>query len=181
MSNKKTKGVMLLLVIAVILMTVGFAAYAQRLTINGNVTVKGKPWDVRYDKTKGVTEAGNGTAISKTLTDTDFTFAVTLEKPGDYYEATFDAKNFGSMTAYLKALTMSSITEHSKYLEYKVTYNGTDYLASNGSITGVSLAANASHTVKVKVTYLEPASSNDLPSGDVTVTVTGSLDYSSKQ
>lgn len=178
MSNKKTKGVMLLLVIAVILMTVGFAAYAQRLTINGNVTVKGSSWDVRYDKTTGVTET-HGTATSKTLTDTDFTFAVTLNQPGDYYEATFNVKNFGTLTAYLKSLTMTTNGD-SNYFEYKVTYNGTEYLASNGSISDVSIAAGASHTVKVRVTYLTPASAEDLPSSDVNVTVSGSLDYSSE-
>ena len=179
MSNKKTKGVMLLLVVAVILMTVGFAAYAQRLTINGNVTVKGSPWDVRYDVTKGVTE-NHGTATSKSLTDTDFTFAVTLEKPGDYYEATFDVKNFGSMTAYLKAITMSSISAHSAYLSYTITYDGVEYTSSQSGLTGKSIAADGSKTVKVKVTYLAPASSSSLPTSDVNVTVTGSFDYSSE-
>lgn len=180
MSNKKTKGVMLLLVIAVILMTVGFAAYAQRLTINGNVTVKGKPWDVRYDTTTAVVERGNGTSTSNTLTNTDFTFAVTLNKPGDYYEADFNVKNFGSMTAYLKAITLGSISAHSNYLQYSVKYGETTYTTSNGSISGLSLAAGDSETVTVRVEYLAPASADNLPSGDVSVTITGSLDYSSE-
>ena len=179
MSNKKSKGVMLLLVIAVILMTVGFAAYAQRLTINGNVTVKGKPWDVRYDTTKGVTET-HGSASSKTLSDTDFTFAVTLAQPGDYYEATFDVKNFGSMTAYLKTVTMTTTNGNANYFQYQITYDGTTYSSTTNNISGSSIAGGASETVTLKVTYLTPASAEDLPSGDVNVIVSGSLDYSSQ-
>lgn len=183
MSNKKTKGVMLLLVIAVILMTVGFAAYAQRLNINGNVTVKGKPWNVHFESgTVTPTTGGKAvTAKSATVSETDFAFTVTLEKPGDFYEATVNVINEGSMNAYLKKITMSDISTHSKYLLYTVTYNnGTTYSATS-NVSGVTLAADATHPVKVRVEYLEPASSTDLPSGDVTVTVTGNLDYSSEQ
>lgn len=181
MSNKKTKGVMLLLVIAVILMTVGFAAYAQRLTINGNVTVKGKPWNVHYVSGSVTPSENSVTATSATVSETDFAFTVTLKKPGDFYEATVNVKNEGSMDAYLKKITMNDISTHSKYLSYTVTYNNGTTYNTTSNVSGVTLAANATHPVKVRVEYLEPASSTDLPSGDVNVTVTGSLDYSSEQ
>ena len=180
MSNKKTKGIMLLLVIAVILMTVGFAAFAQRLNITGNVTVKGKPWNVHYVSGTVTPTTGSVTATSATVSNTDFEFTVTLEKPGDFYEATITVVNEGSITAYLRSLTMSSVSAHSNYLSYTVTYNGTTYNATNANITGVSLAPSGTHPVKVRVEYLEPQDQANLPTSDVSVTVTGNLDYSSE-
>lgn len=85
------------------------------------------------------------------------------------------------MDAYLKKITMNDISTHSKYLSYTVTYNNGTTYNTTSNVSGVTLAANATHPVKVRVEYLEPASSTDLPSGDVNVTVTGSLDYSSEQ
>ena len=182
MSNKKTKGVMLLLVIAVILMTVGFAAYAQRLNITGNVTVKGKPWNVHYVNNSITPTSGSVTATNPSVNNTDFEFTVTLEKPGDFYEATINVINEGSMDAYLKKITMSDISTHSNYLSYTVTYNnGTAYTATSNVSPVVKLDAGATHPVKVRVEYLKPATSDDLPDNNVTVTVTGNLDYSSEQ
>ena len=182
-TNKKTKGVILLLILAVVLMTVGFALYSQNLTINGSVTVKGTPWDVRYitdtTDTDYVMTSTGVTATSATLGNTNFAFTVTLEKPGDYYEATFKAKNFGTMDAILKTLTMSSLTAaQQEYLSYTVTYNGTEYDATASNLS-TTLSAGAAHTVVVRVEYLQPASASDLPATDTTVTVTGNLYYES--
>ena len=182
MANKKKKeiGVLLLLIVAVILMTVGFALYTATLNINGTVTVKGSPWNVHWEENNIVPTTGSVTATNPSITKTDFSFTVTLEKPGDFYEATIQAYNEGTMDALLKTLTMSTLTtEQAKYLSYTVTYNGTAYNATS-NITGVTLAAGAKHPVKVRVEYLEPTSSNDLPTTDQTVTVTGSLDYASE-
>ena len=183
MANRKKKeiGIIVLLLVAVAVMTIGFAAYSATLNIKGNLTVKGSPWKVHYDTSSLVQTADSVTpSPAPTLTDTDFSFTVTLAKPGDFYEATFKAWNEGTMTAYLKSLEMSSLTtEQAKYLSYTVTYGGTTYNASASTITGVSLAAGAKADVKVRVEYLEPANSSDLPSTDQTITVTGKLNYAS--
>ena len=48
-SNKKEKGILVLLLLVVLLMTVGFAVYNQTLKINGSVTVKANKWLICYD------------------------------------------------------------------------------------------------------------------------------------
>ena len=199
MKNKKKMeiGILLVLIIAVLGMTVGFAYYAQNLTINGTVTVKGSPWKVHYVADDITETSGSETATSATIgnSDTNFAFTVTLEKPGDFYEATINVINEGSMDALLKKVTMGlsavdsssnpvSSSDLAKYLTYTITYNnGTPYTATTDNITGITLAANANHNathpVKIRVAYTQPASSADLPSTDVTVTVTGQLDYQS--
>lgn len=176
-NKKKERSIIILLIVAVLLMTVGFALYTQTLNINGSVTVKGKPWDVRYVSGTVTPTTGSVTATDATVTDTNFSFTVTLEKPGDFYEATITAKNFGTVPAKLTGITMSTLTaEQQKYLSYTVTYNGTAYTASDTNLN-VALAANATHLVKVRVEYKQPADANDLPSTNQTINVTGSLAY----
>ena len=48
-SQRKEKRIILFLLIAVILMTVGFATYAGFLNIDGTVTVKSNKWSVGFN------------------------------------------------------------------------------------------------------------------------------------
>ncbi len=199
MENKKKKerGVLLLLIVAVLLMTIGFAYYTQNLTINGTVTVKGSPWKVHYVANSITESTGSTSATSAQINtnDTNFAFTVTLEKPGDFYEATINVINEGSMDALLKKVTMGlsavdsdsatvNTTDLANYFNYTITYNnGTPYTQTTDNISGITLAANAAHNathpVKIRVEYIQPANAAQLPSKDVTVTVTGQLDYQS--
>lgn len=162
-------------------MTVGFAAYSQTLNITGNVTVSKSSWDVHYVTGTGeYTESDNSVAASAhTVGDTDFSFTATLAKPGDFYEATITAKNFGTIGAKLKKVTMSTLTtEQAKYLSYTVKVNGTTYTETTDNLS-VALDANATHSVVVRVEYSQPQNASDLPQEDQTITVTGNLDYES--
>ena len=180
--KKKEIGIVLLLLVAVVIMTVGFANYTQQLNITGNVTVKGSPWDVRYKTGTGeYTETTNSVAATAhTVGNTDFSFTVTLSKPGDFYETTIVAKNFGTVPAQLKKITMSSLdTDQAKYLTYTIQYNnGTTYSTTTDNLA-VELAAGAEHPVKIRVEYKSTAAQGDLPTTDQTITVTGQLDYES--
>ena len=189
MENKKSKKglVILLLLAAVVLMTIGFAAYNQTLTIDGNLTVKANKWLVLYDSGDGITvttgsvSAASGEINSSTTEPTNFDFEVILEKPGDFYEATLQAHNYGSFDADLKSITMTSLdSTQQQYLDYTITYNGTPYSASTSGITGVTLLKNAKHPVVVRVEYLQPTNQSDLPTSNQTIHVTGSLYYEQK-
>ena len=177
--EKSTQTIIIaVLAVAILVMSVGFATYTQTLNINGTATVKKSEWKVQYDTEKGITPlTGSVTANPSTLTATDWTFTVTLNEPGDFYEATADAKNYGTIDAVLKKLTMTALTaEQAKYLKYSVYYDGTEYTATNNNLN-LPLAAEASKPVKVRVEYLQPESSSDLPSQDQTITLTASLYY----
>lgn len=177
-NKKKERSIVILLIVAVLLMTVGFALYSTTLNINGNVTVKGSPWDVRYIKNQiDVTEGSVTKDVTASVDDTNFAFTVTLEKPGDFYEAKITAKNFGTVPAKLTGITMTGITDDNKdYLSYKVTYNGKEYTASASGLD-VAMASLAEHPVIVRVEYKKVADTNLLPKQDVQVTVTGKLNY----
>ena len=181
MENKKKRevSVIFLLMIAMIIMTVGFAAYAANLKINGTVTVKKQNWSVHYD-TDSLNEGDSTsgiTATTHTLGTTDYTFAVTLNKPGDTYVAKFDVVNDGTFDANLKKVTMTMDSAHSKYLQYTVSVNGTVYNATTDNLSVALAATTGKHPVIVTVKYLQPENATDLPSEDQTVTVSGQLDY----
>ena len=102
-------------------------------------------------------------------------------KPGDFYETTISAKNYGTFNATMKAITMSTLTAaQQKYLTYTVTYDGTTYSASQSGLSS-ALATNAAKDVKIRLEYLQPTDSADLPQTDVDVTISGRLDYEQAQ
>ena len=176
-NNRKEKGVIVLLIIIAVLMTVGFANFVEDLNINGNVTVKSSKWSVHYDTASYKESTGSVTASDKKLTSTGYEFTTTLNKPGEFYEATVNVVNDGTFGAKLTGLTMSTLSaEQQKYLTYTVTYDGTEYTASATGLN-VALDTNGSATVKVKVAYIQPDNSADLPASEETITITGTLNY----
>ena len=172
--------VIAVLAIAVLTMSVGFAAFTQALNINGNVKVASSLWNIQFDTTSYVESSGSVTVSTdnRTLSGTSMTYNVTLTKPGDFYEFTVNVKNTGTFDANLTAVTMSALTtEQAKYLTYEIDYNGTKYTSTT---TGLSIAlakTSGVAPVKVKVAYIQPDNPNDLPSSEVTVPLTASLTY----
>lgn len=185
--QKNTQIVIIaVLAVAVLVMSVGFAAsaYTKNLSVNGsNVNVQASKWDVHFDSTSYTESAGSVVANSKTLTGTNMTYDVTLTKPGDFYEFTVAVENLGTFDANLTALTMSGLTtEQSKYLVYTIDYNGTQYTSSQSSISGVTLSkTDGTAPVKVRVEYVQPADSTQLPTTDQTISLTAALTYTQVQ
>lgn len=176
--NSVQNIVIVVLAITVLVMTVGYAAFAQTLTISSSTaTFKKAKWDVHFDTTT-YSQTSTIQATSHTESDTSVSFTVTLNKPGDVYTFTINAKNFGTIDAVMKKITMTELsTAESKYISYKINYNGTDYTATTDNLTH-ALAANASHTVTVTVKYELPDDPADLPTEqDHTVTLTAAFDY----
>lgn len=172
--------VIAILAVAILTMSVGFAAYTATLNISGTANLEKAKWSIVWD-TNSYSPTTGGKAVTvaddkRTFTTTDFTFEVDL-KPGEFYEFTINAKNEGTFNANLKSITLSDVSAYSDYLEYTVTYNGTPYTAS---ATGLStaLAAGASAPVKVRVEYVLPEDSTKLPSeNDVKVNLSASFGY----
>ena len=171
--------------IAIVAMSIGFAAYATTLTIGGggnntsgtNVTLK-KAWDVHYDTTTGASETVGqdlGEVTNTTVTNVNFT--ATLEKPGDTYTFTLPVKNDGTVTAYLDSITMTSLTPAQQaYLEFTVNYDNVTATNQNQTgITGKSLAPNASKTMTVTVKYKDNIAQSDLPESATTINLWAEL------
>ena len=110
--ESKHKNILIGTLLAVVfVMAVGYAAFAQQLTINGSAEIT-STWDVRYDSTKteatpGVVEVVTGfsgaTAPKGTVSydndDHNANINATLYQPGDTVTFTLTIKNNGTIPA----------------------------------------------------------------------------------
>lgn len=183
MEKKKGMQIMVIAVLAfaILFMSVGFAAYGQNLAINGTATVKANKWSVHFDTESYAQTTGSVTPTTKTIDNLSVNYNITLEKPGNYYEFTIDVVNDGTFDAVLNSITMSTLSEaQKKYLKYEVTYDNSKYTETDTTLNA-DLVVNATKTVKVRVEYVQPAESTDLPSTDaVNLSLTAALAYNQK-
>ena len=186
--------------IAIVAMSIGFAAYATTLTIGGTEggaaatqgTFKKAKWSVHYAANSDATTA-NSTVTPTTLDiDTDNTnvyFTATFNKPGDVLEFTVDIVNDGTYNALLNSVTMSTLTAaQDAYIDYVITYDGNTFTADQTAaktITSASTlnapvapATETTKTATVRVTYVQPQNESDLPTtGDVTVNFSAAFNF----
>lgn len=174
------------LLIAVVGLTVGYAAYSSTLTINGTANVDPASWKVNFDyknETTSLTGTTTGHATettAPTLADTTISgFDVTLKAPGDSVTYNFLIKNSGTLNAELANFTMGTLTcapnEGGKILpedatklcgqlKYTLTY------ADGSTITtGTTLDAGNSKELVLKLEW--PSTSTLSVSDDVKVTI----------
>lgn len=165
------------LALAVLSMGIGFATYTQQLSIGGTVAVEKNKWSIHFDEKSYKTVDGSQTVTANTITGTNVQFSSTLKKPGDFCAFTIKAVNDGTFNAVLNQLNMSTLTaEQSKYLTYTVNYAGTRYTSSDATLnTALNVGNNAD--VVVRVEYVAPANSADLPSENVNVNLSLQLVY----
>ena len=104
------------LLIAVVGLTIGYAAYASTLTINGSANVDPASWDVHFAYKTGdsLTAAKTGLAVENTTPTLAATtisgFDVTLKAPGDSITYDFSVKNGGTLDAKLDTFTLGTLT-----------------------------------------------------------------------
>lgn len=106
---KNGKNIMIAaLLIAVVALAIGYAAFATTLTINGHAVIDSN-WDVEIIS---ITPSYSGTAVETTnspttpkFTATTATFDTTLKAPGDYATYTVKVKNKGTITAKLNSVS----------------------------------------------------------------------------
>ena len=177
--------VIAILSVAILTMSIGFATMTRNLTIEGNAHVEGSTWNISFDTNESntVVTTGSVSTTKPNVAGTSVTFDVTFNAFGQFYEFTVPVKNYGTYDAELDAIVMSSLTSaQDDYLNYKVFYTDstpttTEYTASTSTGLGKAIASNATHTVKVRVEYVEPTNTANLPGETVTVPLTATFQY----
>lgn len=159
--------IIVLLVVAIVAMSVGFASFSQNLEINGTAEINPTKWSVHFDDAT-FNESGTVTSNNKDVGELAISYDITLNNPGDTYSFTINVVNDGDFDAELTSITMPDISTHAKYLAHKVTVGGTEFTASNAAIdTPIALEAGSNVQVKVDVQYLMPENESELPSTPV--------------
>lgn len=183
---QKQKNVQLavigVLAFAVLFMSIGFAAYSQRLNINGSATVGTNRWSVHFNPESYELGEGSVTENSKTITDTDISYDITLKDPGDYYLFQIDVVNDGQYNAVLDSLEMSELSaQESNYVSYTVTYDDMTFDHSASSITSALLPTTGVNrkVVMVRVAYEMPSDHKVLPlEKELNLNLSASLNFS---
>ena len=184
----KHKNILIGALLAVVfVMAVGYAAFAQTLTINGSATID-STWDVHFDgsKTEGAgivdAEAGlegatapDGGRISYTDTNHKANLSATLHQPGDKVTYTLTILNTGSIDAALHepVLTVEGATAGTGLTQSK----GNIQFTVQGLAEGTSLPnTSGSTTVKVIAEYIDSAGGNTTSGTRQSATATITID-----
>lgn len=173
------------LLIAVVGLTVGYAAYSSTLSINGTATVDPASWKVNFgyktgDSLTGTTTGHATETTAPKLADTTISeFDVTLKAPGDSVTYNFLIKNSGTLNAKLANFTMGTLTcapnasssispEDATKLCGELTYTLT-YADGSTITTDTTLDAGDSKELVLKLEW--PSASTLSVSDDVKVTI----------
>ena len=165
------------LIVAVLGLTIAFAALSQTLTINGRASMGSSQWDVHFENLSNANITGDATEVSKPqITDGGITvnnMNVSLVKPKDKVEYTVEIVNDGSITAKVEKIQMTELTEEqSKYLEFYANY-------SDGRSVSESdiLEPNQREVVKIVIGFKENLTAEDLPKETTTIDLSLTIDY----
>ena len=182
MESKHKNALIGALLAVVFVMAVGYAAFAQQLTINGSASITSN-WHVGFDtsKTEGVpgvvtpTTGANGTtAPSGTVSysgDQQAIISATLNQPGDKVVFTLTIENYGDINAKLNDpvvnLTSTGPDE-----------NGDPLITKEGNIiftvtkpNPATIGSGATATMTVTAEFDSSAESvGDVTSSSITVT-----------
>jgi len=160
---KKKKNMIIGGLLALIfLMSVGYAAFASNLTING--TANTSSWIIKITNIREKTHTGGADTVSTSYTDLSASFSSTLTKPGDSVTYEVTVENQGNIDASLKEVTKTFT--NNTYID--VTYSG----LVKGQMLYKQGQAGSSAVMEVTVTF------KDIEIESLTETITSNITIS---
>ncbi len=99
------------LLIAILLMVVGYSAFATQLNINGTAEITGK-WDVKITNIETQEKSEGCDDGDPQFTNTTATFNAKLKKPGDVITYVITVQNAGTIDATLNNVTFTPDEEN---------------------------------------------------------------------
>lgn len=170
------------LLITIALMTVGYAALATQLTINGTASTGNAKWDISFlSITKNTTLSSTDAVENSTPTasGTAATFDVTLPKPGSKMVYDLVVQNIGTIDATFNEIT--GVDEINAQEPTQLTYKVERLDSEDGiAVTGTADLLNTTGKNYFRVTIEWPAGSTQTPTTTTSKTGTIYLDYVQK-
>ena len=172
--NKELKiALVAVLGVAVLCLTVAYAALSASLTVTGSGTVKAGSWNVAFEgSTITGTKAGSANCPNATASGSSVSIGtgLTLSKPGDSCQYNLTIKNNGDINAKLTSITPGTPTpsltsaddnttagNYTEYIKYTITYNAQPVTNGVSSITDLTLNSGLSKAVIIKLEFLGTA------------------------
>ncbi len=180
MEKDRTKKItMIVLIIAVIGLTVAFAALSQNLTINGSANVDAATWNIHFDNLSEAQISGEAIENEKPSINEDDKVRidginVTLNNPKDKVVYNVDLVNEGSIDAEISNIVVPTLTEEQeKYLEFKVAYSDTDKELAIGD----TLSKEETKHLTITIRYKDEIDPSDLPKDKQTISLSYELTF----
>ena len=149
-SNKKNY-IAIVLIVLLLALAVGYAAFSSQLTITGNATAKAGTWDVKFTAASASASIVSGTdENSVNYTDNKVTVTVNLATPGDGSNITATITNNGSVDAKLTGFNVTGLTATADATVYQT---GAIKLTLPTVTDGDVITAGASKTFKFSVEW----------------------------
>ena len=190
---EKQRGIRILsivaLFVAVIGLSVAFAAMSRTLQINGTATMDTATWDIHFENLSNAALTGDAAVTTAPELKNENTvigdFEVVLIKPGDSVTYTFDIVNNGTIDAKLSELVMAGLADKklvcTSLADPKSTADETtvcgnltytlEYTDGGAVAAGDKLAAKSGDTATRKnVTLTLKYDGDTLPEDDVEIT-----------
>ena len=173
-SKKRFLSVLILLIV-LISITIGYSVLSTTLNISGTTNITKPTWDIHFANI--AVTSGSVTATTAPTIATGglkITYAVTLAKPGDFYEFTVDVVNGGTVGAKLSAVpTVSGVsTAQDVYINYTFLHSDGTSPAANET-----LAAGATKKFRVRVEFDRNITATQLPTQNQALTLTVGMTY----
>lgn len=180
-SNTQT-FVIVMLSVAIVIMSVGFALTDIEVTLTGDTTVKSSSWNVKFKDNSFIKNDGSTVIADNVVVDsTTVTYDIVLEEVGDIFDYDIVVENLGSFNAKLKSITITDVSSHADYLNFAVTYNGKSYTNSTNVISAndakTLIATTGTESINLRAEYLKPEDPTKLPSEDKAITISVTLVY----
>ena len=129
-----------------VIMGVGYAAFATQLKINGTANIDSN-WNVRITNIQSTVQSGSATnAVEPSYTDTTATFKTNLVSPGDSMKYDITVSNEGSIDAVLESIDVNTNENEAIIFETSGIENGDKLEASQTDILTVIVSYNSSVT-----------------------------------
>lgn len=205
-SRKNKKIILIVLILVVVGLSIGFAAFGSQLTINSSasVTMDGSTFKVGFSdsqsgltgtSTTSTTTGAGVTAVDGQFENNNLTISgltASFTGPGQSVTWKTYAYNDGQFDAFLKSVTVGKITcvadsesgttqayvdEAAKGISIKVSVGGDVYSATNTNITNSKLEMGKAEEVLITLAYADGSAIAD---GDFDVQIEPiQLNYSS--
>ena len=171
--RKVLYGILTIALVCVFTLTIAYAALNAVLTISGSAQVTSADWDIHLANPK-VTNGSATTNVPQIKTNSTMDFSTTLNMPGDFYEFTVDVVNSGSIDVMIENVIKNPELDASqkKYLNYEVTYQNGESIT-----TKQTLSKGTTMPIKVRIEYRRDLSASDLPTGQVVLDLSLTLEY----
>ncbi|HPF83211.1 MAG TPA: hypothetical protein PLV83_03465 [Bacilli bacterium] len=163
--------VVMVALVALVALSVGYATLSLNLNINGTTKVKKADWSILFNSLETPVTVGTGKSESTNLTDTTFTFGVSLVKPKDSVTYVWKVTNAGDVDAKIGTTPVVSGIDAATAanVSYALTYEDGSLIEADNK-----LPAGESKTLKLVVSYNDVTTT---AAADIDLTLSTTLNY----